>query len=69
MNELVKAVKKHARDNYETGGWDYVIEAFDDVEIAELIGDAKTVAQAIKNVGVVVGLHNERREDAQAEAW
>ena len=69
IKELVEAVKTHARKNYNTGGWDYVVEAYDDADIAEEIGDAKTVAEAIKNVGEICGIRNEQREDAQAEAW
>ncbi len=48
--DLIRAVKQYALEHYERGGWDYIIECYDDREIAELIGNAKTVAGAIKNV-------------------
>lgn len=63
---LVAAVRAHARANYSTGGWDYVVECMDDAELLEVIGDATTEAAAIAAVGEDVGLHDEMRQDARA---
>jgi carbamoylphosphate synthase large subunit len=68
-DELVKAVKAHAVANYETGGWDYLVECYSDTEVAELIGGARTVKGAIKKVAKVMGIKNDYREDIQATAW
>jgi len=68
-DELVKAVKAHAIDNYETGGWDYLVECYSDAEVAELIGGARTVKGAIKKVAEVMGIKSDYREDIQATAW
>jgi len=65
--ELVAAVKKHAREHYEEGGWDYVVEAYDDNELAEAIGNAQTVRGAIANVRKIVGVQDSVRSDVEAE--
>jgi len=69
MNELVKAVKQHAVDNYESDGWDYLVECYSDAEVAELIGKCRTVAGAIKKVGKVMKIKGDYREDIQGTAW
>jgi hypothetical protein len=71
MQELVKAVKDHATKNYETDGWDVVVEAFEDSEIADEIrkAGARTSEDAIKVLGEIVKLHDEQRKDVQAEIF
>ena len=54
MKELIAAVRAYALKNYEKGGWDYVVEAWDDDDLAEFIGAARTPAGAIKAVGKIV---------------
>ena len=66
MESLIKAVREHARKNYNSGGWDYVLESFDDADLIEAIGDAQTIEAAIAKVGRIVALHNEKREEAQS---
>ena len=66
IEQLVEAVKTHAAAHYETGGWDYVVEAWDDADIAECIGAARTAEGAIRKVGEVVGLRAEVRADVVA---
>ncbi len=69
MKLLVEAVKAHALDHYEEGGWDYVVECFSDEEIAEDIGRARTVEGAIKKVKWHANLLGERRDEVQAEIF
>lgn len=71
MQELVLAVKKYAQKNYETDGWDYVVEAFEDSEIADEIrkAGAKTDVQAIKVIHEIVKLHDDQRKDVLAEIF
>ena len=63
MDTLIEAVKTHAIANYEVKSWSYIVEAFDDEEIEEEIGDATTVGEAIENVGKWVDLHHSYAED------
>ena len=68
---FVEGVKRHAIDNYDTDGWDYLVECYDNAEIAEAIGDAKTLDEAIKRVQDEFGLVHkaEYRADIQAEVF
>lgn len=62
-HDLIAAVRKHAMLHYNEGGWDYVVEAYEDADILEAIGRARTVAGAIRNVGREVGLRHDYAED------
>lgn len=63
MKELIEAVRAHALKHYEDGGWDYVVEAWDDEDLAEFIGKARTPAGAIKAVGKIVKMRYDYAED------
>lgn len=63
VNELVAAVRAHALANYNKGGWDEVVEAWDDADIVKEIGAARTAKGAIKNVGEVVAVRFSYAED------
>lgn len=67
--ELVAAVKKHASENYEREGWDYVVECWADSDIADTIGKASTLDGAIRNVKRIIGILNERRQAVVNEAF
>tara|TARA_R100000963_G_scaffold11192_1_gene8167 strand:- start:7 stop:222 length:216 start_codon:yes stop_codon:yes gene_type:complete len=61
--ELVTAVRAHALENYEKGGWDFLVECYSDDEIVDLIGVARTVDGAIKKCADHLGILDERRQD------
>ena len=67
--EIVAAVRAHALENYETEGWDFVVECWTDADIAERIGEARTVEAAIAAVGRIAGLLDERRSEVRAEIF
>lgn len=52
MNEadLIVAVRDHAFANYNTDGWDYLVECWEDGDILECLNGATTKEQAIHNV-------------------
>jgi hypothetical protein len=62
---LIAAVRKHAEDNY-TKGWDEVVEAWDDADIEEVIGNAQTAAEAVAAMKVVVEYRNAYQNDIRA---
>lgn len=64
-NPLVDAVKKYALEHYEDGGWDYVIEAWEDSDIEKAIQGCKTPEEAIKAVGKDCGALDAYRKDIQ----
>jgi hypothetical protein len=59
MDQLVIAVKEHARKHYNEDGWD-ILELYDDTDIVEAIGCASTKAGAIRNVGKELRTHLRR---------
>jgi len=77
--QLIEAVKAHARDHYAAGvGWDYIVECYSDAEIAEVLDAAgsTTPAQAIRAAGEEVGIVADYERDIKAagghvdgEAW
>ena len=67
--EIVAAVRKHALENYETGGWDSIVECYDDADIIREMGAATTAEEAIRNVGRLADIWDDRRQDIQAEAF
>jgi len=67
--ELVDAVKAHALAHYEDGGWDVVVECFDDAEIAEVIGKATTVSGALRKFATMVDVWADRQADARNSAF
>ena len=69
--DLVEAVKAHALANYETGGWDFVVECWEDADIAEEIANAgaTTEAEAIAAVARFASLQDERRREVEATVW
>lgn len=63
---LVQAVRLHAQANYNRSGWDFVVEAWDDSDIAESIQGARTVAGAISKVRLIVAALSGHRAEVQA---
>lgn len=64
--ELVAFVRAHALNNYETGGWDVVVEAWEDADIVRTIGGSRTEAGAIRKVAEAVGVYDDVRSDVIA---
>jgi hypothetical protein len=71
MVQMVAAVKAHAVAHYEEGGWDSIVECYDDEDLQAEIeaSGATTVAAAIEAIGWGAGLYNEIRQDVLAEVF
>ena len=70
--ELVQAVRAHAIANYNKGGWDFLVECWEDYYIESEIGNAKTVRGAITACKRTLSLMDEQRKEQQAsydEHW
>tara|TARA_R110002060_G_scaffold76112_1_gene86236 strand:- start:650 stop:856 length:207 start_codon:yes stop_codon:yes gene_type:complete len=66
MDAMLKGVKRHAQENYEKGGWDYIVEGcYEDSELITLIGKARTITGAIRKVAVDVNTLADVRSDIQ----
>lgn len=69
QDKLVAAVKAHALEHYTDGGWDVIVEAWDDEQLAEAIEDATTEKEAIEAVSDVVAVYADRQADAVIEGY
>lgn len=65
--DLIDAVRTHAVAHYNDGGWDVVVECWDDDEIAEHLAehDAKTLDEAVAAFEPVVDVWADRQAEAQ----
>lgn len=69
MQQMIEAVKRHAVENYETGGWDFVVECWSDEDILDCISGASNAAEAIRLVGEDVGVLADYRAEIEATVW
>lgn len=69
QGRLVAAVRKHALDHYNEGGWDIVVEAYEDGDIIKAMGTSETPEQAIRAVGKRVRAQHGYRRDVQGEIF
>jgi len=67
--ELVQQVKEYALANYEKGGWDVIVECWDDEEIASEIGGARTLKGALRKMSFVIDVYADRQADARNSAF
>ena len=68
-NDLIEAVKSHAYENYENGGWDYVIECLTNDDIARIIGKRRSVRGAIAAVKTHADAYGESRQEVESTIW
>lgn len=62
----VEAVKAHAEAHYEDGGWDVIVECWDDQQIADYIKGTRTPAGAIRRFAKgVVAVWADQQADAR----
>jgi len=58
--ELIAAVQEYAKANYDVSGWSVIVECYDEQEIAEVIGRARTLKGALAKFATIVGVVGER---------
>ena len=66
---LVAGVKAHALKNYESDGWDIVVECWSDDEILEVVEGANSVTAAIKRMKKEVSPVDEQRRAVRNEIF
>jgi hypothetical protein len=65
--ELLTAVREHAKTHYAEG-WDFIVEATSDTELAEIIGNSRSPKTAIAKAAKVVKLRAEQQAAIDAQA-
>jgi hypothetical protein len=66
---LVEQVKAHALAHYEDGGWDVIVECWEDEDIARQIGGARTLTGALAKLAPFVDVMADRQADARNSAF
>ena len=66
---ILQEVRDYALEHYYEGGWDVIVETFEDSELAEEIRGAKTLEGALRKLRPVVRVWSEQQADAQNSVW
>lgn len=66
VEKIVEAVKEHAQEHYEDGGWDVIVECYSDRNIADIITEDTILfaEAAIEQFSDLVSVFAERQHDA-----
>lgn len=72
--ELYDQIQAHATSHYTDGGWDVIVECFNQQEMAELLdcvinGPEPTLEEALKRLEPVVSVWADRQADARNSAF
>jgi hypothetical protein len=72
--EMVEHVKAHALAHYNDGGWDVIVECWEDKEIVDWLTDptmpaVTTNALAIERMFILVEIWADRQADARNSAF
>ena len=69
LAQYVTAIKAHAIAHYEQDGWDYVVECYDDAQIADIIKNCRTEKGAINTMRAHLKPRADYRREIQNEAF
>jgi hypothetical protein len=69
MNEIIKQLKAYALEHYEEGGWDYLVECYEDKDILEMIEGCTTYEEALAKVKRIMKIKDDVRKDVEAEIF
>jgi hypothetical protein len=64
--ELIRGVRDHAARNYNTDGWDFLVECWDDQDIGAQIAESDTLPRAIAACKRVLKTMDENRREIMA---
>jgi hypothetical protein len=62
-NQLIDAVIMHAADHYEVGGWDILVECWEDEDIWKVIEGATSEKEAIRLAAEALKPLSDYRDD------
>lgn len=65
MTTLIAEVRQYALDHYNDGGWDFIVEAWDDEAIADAIKGAKTLRGAVRKLKPIIDVYADRQAEAR----
>lgn len=65
----IEKIKAYATEHYEEGGWDYLVEAFDDSQIEEVANKHASYETFFEDMKDWVEVLDDRRADVRATIW
>ena len=67
----IAVIRQHARQNYNVGGWDVLVECWEDKDIVEFCQKAniQDTQAAIFAIGQGLEIYDDYRQDIQAEIF
>jgi hypothetical protein len=69
MDVMIRDVRAYAAAHYETGGWDVLVECWEDADIEKEIGGARTTQGAIRKCAETLGVIKDYGDDIRATAF
>jgi len=66
LNDTVRRIKAHALANYNTGGWDYLVECYSDGDILLLIAECTSYENAVAKVSRIMEIKDSHRAEMSA---
>jgi hypothetical protein len=67
--EWIAAIREKAKRNYNHGGWDILVECWEDSDILAAIDGCTTLEEATEAIAERLGINDEMRRDIQAERF
>jgi len=62
--DIAKYIYDYAKEHYEDGGWDVIVECWTIDDIANTLEDDETQEEALEGFKSVAAVHAERQADA-----
>jgi hypothetical protein len=69
QRSVIKAIREYATEHYSDGGWDVIVEAYDDQDIAEIVGNVSSLPGAIAKFATIINVYSDRQADAVNSAF
>jgi hypothetical protein len=72
--EIIEAVREHAKRNYNRGGWDILVECWDDSDILnavgyDCVGGCESIEEATEACRERLAISDDMRRDIEAERF
>lgn len=66
---MLKQLIQYAIDNYESDGWDIMVETMEDSYVEAIIAHCESLEEAIETMKAYIQPIHENREEIRSTAW
>lgn len=67
--DVIAKIRKHAIENYNTGGWDYLVECYSDGDIVLLVAECDSYEACIAKLAKLLKSKDDYRSEIQSTAF